>query len=209
MSMPRQGADLNSGVYRTPLWFLRLVNDRWPLGFDFAADIDNCVVNRLRSSNVEGFRTMFFDKEMDSLNWGWGDKWVPNGNLGIGGSSGRIDFGWLNPPFDPMRPWVKKAAESGCPVVMLFPNSPGSGWWHDYVDGHCLQIDLIGRLRFEGEKWVYPKDLSLAVYGSGVIGRGRWDLRGLEGYKNDALEARELKKADREENRTVLMGMGE
>lgn len=202
MSIPRQGADLNDGVYRTPLWFLKEVNTRWNIGFDLAADADNSVVDRLWKAPIP--RKSYFDVKDDALILDWGCQWKPNGELRLGFDGEQIDFAWLNPPFSKMRPWVKKTAESNCPVVMLFPNSPGAGWWNDFVDGKCLVLDLIGRLRFMGEVNVYPKDLALAVYGSGVVGRGKWDLRGLSGYTVDAMESRVGKNAVRDENMKIL-----
>lgn len=87
------------------------------------------------------------------------------------GFVGSVEWGWCNPPYSNIAPWVKKAAEfvieepkisSG--VAMLVPASTGANWWRDYVDGFADIRLLNGRLTFVGHTAPYPKDLALLLY---------------------------------------------
>lgn len=72
---------------------------------------------------------------------------------------------WLNPPYDNIGKWAKKADKSGARVVMLVPASIGANWFRDYV--HLKHpVDAInGRIQFGGHHQPYPKDLMLCLFG--------------------------------------------
>jgi len=86
-------------------------------------------------------------------------------------------WGWLNPPYDNITPWVKKCYESNMHVAMLVPASVGSNWWRDYVEDCARIYFLNGRIQFVGHTAGYPKDLALLLYGViPELGRS-WDWR--------------------------------
>jgi phage N-6-adenine-methyltransferase len=139
---PRQGVDLNEGVYGTPRPFLDAVEKEFPIGFDLASSDENCVV------------PMHFTVEDDALAWRW-----------IHVAHGK--WNWLNPPFDDIGKWAKKAYEEsllGARVLFLVPASVGSNWFRDWVYGKSEVRYLNGRLTFVGHKGPYPKDLMLCIY---------------------------------------------
>lgn len=84
---------------------------------------------------------------------------------------------WLNPPYDHIEPWVRKAAQTGRSIFVLVPASVGSNWWRDWVDGTADVYLLNGRIKFVGHKTGYPKDLALLVYGGLVTGYQVWDWK--------------------------------
>jgi hypothetical protein len=59
----------------------------------------------------------------------------------------------MNPPYDRVGDWIKKAAESaerGAKVVALLPARTGTNWFHDYCLGR--EIRFLRRLKFgDGE----------------------------------------------------------
>lgn len=142
--VPRQGVDLNDGVYRTPKVFLEAVEREFPLVFDLAASEGNNVAE------------MFYTVRDDALSQAW--SWITGG------------WCWLNPPYDHIGKWAKKAyTESvlGTKIVMLVPASVGANWFRDYVDGKAEIRFLNGRLTFVGHTSPYPKDLMLCIYENG------------------------------------------
>jgi hypothetical protein len=73
---------------------------------------------------------------------------------------------WLNPPFRRIAPWARKAAlesTSGARIAFLVPLS-SSNWARDWVFPYAQVFALNPRLRFDGHKTVFPKDLMLALY---------------------------------------------
>lgn len=138
----------------TPPELLDAVRDRFgELTFDLAASHENAVCAK------------YFTEYDDALVQSW-----PTG------------LNWLNPPFGNIGAWVKKAyAESQlqphCRVIMLVPASVSTNWYRDYVDGKAYCIP-IRRVKFVGHDQVFPKDMMLIVYGSGMTGWGsQWDWR--------------------------------
>ena len=88
--------------------------------------------------------------------WNFGGKW-----------------GFCNPPFGNIRPWVKKAFEettNGAMIAMLVPASVGANWWLDYVDYKAYTYFLNGRLTFVGETTPYPKDCALLLWAPFLYG---------------------------------------
>lgn len=76
--------------------------------------------------------------------------------------------GWLNPPYDNIGLWAKKAdeeAQKGARVLMLVPASVGTNWYLDYVHFKHPVDFLNGRIHFEGHEDPYPKDLMLVLFG--------------------------------------------
>jgi hypothetical protein len=112
---------------------------------------------------------------------------------------------WLNPPFDPIAPWVAKArteayrayAErdefgAGFQLLLLCPLSPGTNWWRDHVEPWATPI-AVGRQKFVGRKDPFRRDLALCVYQSrpakipGKIYRWDWNNTALSAEIKDAL----------------------
>lgn len=145
---PTQKPGKSRQDYRTPVAFLEAVKRRFGLlafGIDLAADDANYVAP-----------TYYTEKE-NALTQPWRTK-------------GR-EFGWCNPPFATIAPWVEKAyreARIGARVLMLLPAAVGANWWRDWVDGKAFVLFLNGRLTFVGETTPYPKDCALLVYGPDV-----------------------------------------
>lgn len=80
---------------------------------------------------------------------------------------GARGWGWLNPPFSDIGPWVEKAwAESrlGARLMVLVPAATDTHWWHDHVRGKAYIIYIKGRFAFVGHNQSYPKGLALLVY---------------------------------------------
>jgi hypothetical protein len=102
--------------------------------------------------------------ELDSLQQPWsgilGGKW-----------------GWLNPPFGDITPWVERCAKYrwDARIALLAPASIGTGWYRDYVFGHAYVLGVSPRLTFVGSKDPYPKDLMLCLYDGPRIGHGVWN----------------------------------
>lgn len=95
----------------------------------------------------------FITPELDTFKQDW-SKWL------------RGHLGWLNPEFDPMRKWVEKCAmeqQRGAEFLALAPASIGANWFWDYVQPFAT-VYSVGRIKFEGQKDVYPKDLILSHY---------------------------------------------
>jgi len=73
---------------------------------------------------------------------------------------------WLNPPFDPITPWVRKCAEEvqlGAEIFLLAQASVDSNWFWNYVQPYAT-VYTLDRITFMGQRYVYPKPLMLAHY---------------------------------------------
>lgn len=169
--IPRQGEDLNDGVYLTPLNLLRKINRRYPIGFDLAADASNNVMRRM--FGIDG---AFFDAADNSLQRSWT-------HLIEAGRMPADKWGWCNPPFSEASEWVEKAsveASLGYPSLVLLPTCRGTVYFRDHVKGRALVYDLIGRAAFTnhpvtGEPQTYPKDLVLIVFDGERSGSADWE----------------------------------
>ena len=78
---------------------------------------------------------------------------------------------WLNPEFDDIAPWVKKAymqGRLGASTAVLVPASTGANWWKLWVDQKAHILQLNGRINFIGYPDAYPKDCALLLYGPGI-----------------------------------------
>lgn len=79
-------------------------------------------------------------------------------------------WGWLNPPFARIEPWVKHASQVpawGGNIAVLVPAGVGSNWFYRWVHNKATVLALNGRLAFMPDKpdWLYPKDCLLLLYG--------------------------------------------
>jgi phage N-6-adenine-methyltransferase len=78
----------------------------------------------------------------------------------------RGELGFLNPPFDPVMPWVDKAiaeAVKGARFVMLTQASVDSSWFWKMFP-FCTSYALRRRMIFIGSKYVFPKPLILSAF---------------------------------------------
>lgn len=80
------------------------------------------------------------------------------------------DVGYLNPPFDPIGPWIDKCIEEamkGARLLVLSRASIDANWfWKMYP--HCEVYALVPRITFLGSKDVYPGSLILSAFNFGV-----------------------------------------
>lgn len=146
---PRMSRPVQGTTYGTPDDFLSAVHKRWGrLEIDLAAE---------HGQQVPGC-SFYITPEMDSLKQDWTQL---QGHL------------WLNPPYDNIKPWAEKCAQScrqenarnsGRVINFLVPASVGSRWWYEHVWPYANTYALIGRLTFKGETTPYPKDCILARY---------------------------------------------
>jgi phage N-6-adenine-methyltransferase len=156
-AMPKQKPGRSKQDYETPDLFIKAVKDRLKIKeftVDLAADMFNTKA------------AFFYSEEDNSLvqDWAqWEGQWC-----------------WLNPPFEKIEPWVKKAYEEsrlGAQICVLVPSS-FADWWWDWVEGKAYVVHLHGRLTFKGETTAYPKDCSLLVYTPfGFKGSELWDWK--------------------------------
>ena len=72
---------------------------------------------------------------------------------------------WCNPPYGrQIGEWVKKAAESGAPVVMLLPARTDTRWFHDYIYGKAEIRFVRGRLKFGDSRNSAPFPSMIAIF---------------------------------------------
>ncbi len=163
--MPRQGADLNNGVYSTPDVFMRAVKKKFSIdafAFDFAASRENA-------------KAVDYWTEEDNalLQIDWNRMVLP----------GR--WGWLNPPYKRIGKWAFRCAQmraDGGRILMLVPASVGSNWFAEFVYPYAHVFFLKGRIPFLPDKpdWLYDKDCILCAYSPKVLGPVTptiWDWR--------------------------------
>ena len=89
---------------------------------------------------------------------------------------------WLNPPFDPIEPWVAKCAEEyqrGARILLLCRGSIDSNWWWQYIQPNAVVYALTPRIKFVGQAQGYPSPLVLCTFNvlgvpGGPIQRWRW-----------------------------------
>jgi hypothetical protein len=165
-------------VVQTPGHFLAAVEGRFgPIAFDIAAS---------PGLGVAG----------DERRWGPEHNALEQDWTALSGVS------WLNPPFDPAEPWVKRAAETKLAwdtfarvdvvdaiILVLLPFAPGARWWRRWVNGHA-DVMSIGRITFVGCPAPFPKDLALLRYarGSGSTPLEYWEWPGrLKGRKKKSV----------------------
>lgn len=140
--MPKQKPGKSEQVVCTPPEFLKALKHRLAID-EFIIDLAADEMNTVAAS--------YYDEADDSLTLSWAfDGW-----------------GFCNPPYSHIEPWVKKAyeeAQTGAKVAMLLPASVGSNWWANWVIGKAYVTFLNGRITFIGHKSPYPKDLVVLLY---------------------------------------------
>lgn len=158
--MPAQCPGKSEQSVGTPPEFIRSVLhflDIEYFAMDFAAEVGLTVSET------------YFDKEMDALSLDW-HKYLSS-----------RQWGWLNPEYADIAPWVRKCAEEkecGANIAVLVPASVCTNWWRDYVHDIADVRFPTGRLTFTGHTASYPKDLALLLYSRGrVPGYQPWNWR--------------------------------
>jgi hypothetical protein len=100
-------------------------------------------------------------------------------------------LGYLNPPFDPITPWVEKSiaeALKGTRFVMLSRASVDSNWFWKMFP-YCTVYALKSRIKFVGSRDTFPEPLILSAFncmaipgptiesvGCGRLHRWNWKL---------------------------------
>jgi len=108
----------------------------------------------LAASPQNAVAQKFYTKSDDALRQPW--------RVGSG-------WNWLNPPFDEIEPWVKRAylqssAANSAQTAMLVPLGCPD-WWRFWVHHKARVMLLNGRLTFVGHSDPYPKDCAILLYG--------------------------------------------
>ena len=160
--MKKNGATLNrhrgDQAHPTPWEFVSAVEKRFgPIAIDLAATKKSAKAGR------------FITPRENSLKKDW-TRMLQGG------------VGYLNPPFDPIAPWISKCVEEamkGARLVVVTRASIDSKWfWRMYP--HCEVYALVPRIRFVGSKDVYPSPLIASAFNFGVwtgrIDRWHWKL---------------------------------
>jgi phage N-6-adenine-methyltransferase len=138
----------SSGTHQTPVELHSAIAGRFDLiEIDLAANHRNAVVPR------------FISKKENALRRDWT-------NLLRG------KMGYLNPPFDPVGPWIDKAveeAEKGARFVMLCQASIDADWFWQMFP-LCAVYALSPRIKFVGHTAGFPKALILCAFN--LLGHG-------------------------------------
>lgn len=98
------------------------------------------------------------------------------------------DTVWCNPPFNATAKFIEKAVrelrDRAGFSLFLTPSSPGANWYK-LLEENAFVIQLEDRMAFAGQPTKYPKDLTLSVFGFGLVGRARWhwDDRVVKSYQ--------------------------
>lgn len=182
-----QGAAMKRGAssqdVRTPRVFLDAVEKNFgTLDFDLAAAPGASVVSGDESGDLS------WGPADDSLKQDWAEL---RGNL------------WINPPFDPIAPWVRKCAETAprldesAAIYLLCPLAVGTKWFRTFV-APFADVYGVGRITFVGATDPFPKDLALCIYRSnppenpGMLHHWDWAPKKSRKRKSEATEPSEL-----------------
>jgi len=165
---PKQKPGRSKQDYRTPPEFLTAVKHLLGIkafAFDFAASDDDTVARKWWSALDNA---LSFDPK----------EWA---------NVCRQGWGWLNPPFGDIEPWVRlcrDASKRGAHIAALLPASVGANWFRDWVMCEADEVLFLnGRLAFMPERptWLYPKDCMLVLYRDcprrSLTGFDVWDWR--------------------------------
>jgi phage N-6-adenine-methyltransferase len=163
-TMPEQKPGRSKQDYATPPEFVEAVArcvgaSLGPSRTGFAIDL------AASAANSKG--RVFYSEEDDSLVQPWA--------AALGAA-----WGWLNPPFAQIGPWVKKCAmeaERGAKVAVLLPSGVGTEWFAAFVARRAHVLFVRPRLTFMGETTPYPKDLMVCLYNRPFHGYDTWRWR--------------------------------
>lgn len=147
-----------------PSEFLAALEASFPIRFDLNVPTGQVGVQARRDG---GSMLACFSEEEAPLEQDWVQA---SAVAGIG------NYCWLQPPFANVEPWLEKAHEAstrGAAIVALVPQG-SQEWALRLVAGRCLELRLNPRMRFVGDRFFYPKDLSLLVFKRGMTGTGFW-----------------------------------
>jgi phage N-6-adenine-methyltransferase len=154
--MPAQKPGRSEQTVGTPWSLVHAVEKRWgghKMDFDLAA----------LPSNAKAAR--FFTPNDDALTKAWSKI------EGLPKKDARL---WLNNPYSNNAVWVGKSALfskttfcklTGARVFQLLPAAVGSNWWAEYVHKRAAVYFIRPRVKFNGHRAGYPKDLALLVWG--------------------------------------------
>lgn len=147
MPEPRHKRGRSKQDYQTPPELLMAV--RRYLGIrDFSID--------LAAARHNTVHPVYFTEDDDALQQSW-HQWTGHDH----------GWGWCNPPFAHIEPWVKHASTQmamGAQVAMLLPAGIGSNWFRQWVHLQAFWLALNGRLTFMGQPTCYPKDCILVLW---------------------------------------------
>lgn len=130
----------------------------------------------LAATDANRKASRWISQETDALTQGWATL-----NSGVIGDI-KAPLLWLNPPFDPIEPWVAKCAEEyqrGARILLLCRGSIDSNWWWSYIQPNAVVYALTPRIKFVGQAQGYPSPLVLCTFNvlgvpGGPIQRWRW-----------------------------------
>lgn len=159
-TMPVQKPGKSKQDYKTPLEFIRAIEDRFheELAWDLAADESNWICEN------------YISPEQDSFTIDWHKLIDP--------STGGGGLLWLNPPFGKIAPWAEKCwreSKLGARIMLLTPASVGANWF-SFIFGHAYVMYLNPRLSFDGIA-SFPKDLMLSYFCHGIQGSEIWEWK--------------------------------
>jgi hypothetical protein len=166
VSEPTQKPGRSRQDYGTPPEFLAAVKaylDIDAFAFDFACTPENAVAAN------------YFHGDALAMDW-------------VAALGCSLAWGFLNPPFADIGPWVRKAYEAGKGgrhIAVLIPAYVGSRWWGEWVNHKADVLFLQGRLTFlgtppnpkTGKPDPFPKDCALLLYSAAAYAcHGSYDV---------------------------------
>lgn len=110
--------------------------------FNFTLDVAASAVNTKCQK--------YFDEDNDGLSKSW-----------------QGEICWMNPPYNKVGKWIKKAYEEailqGATVVCLVQSRTNTNWWHNY----CMKGEVRfvrGRPKFKGCVHGLPQPLAIVIF---------------------------------------------
>lgn len=198
------GSTKSVQVVQTPTEFMAVLNNRWKIDWDLACTDKNAQYdNYITESHIVQHGTVEGAEFLTRSNL---DQLLP-GSFGVAWHGLSKNYLFLNPPFCNAEPvcdldcekkkcetrgahndipqlgiakWMEKCkmeSQRGAKIITLTLSSLGSKWYKDHVKGNANVWILEGRMTFEGHTDVYPKELMLCEWGSGMNSLGFWDWK--------------------------------